>query len=74
MAKKYTLQDSHPESPSAGNCSLRVLTSAVISRILKRSSTIDELLENFDADTRQQIDAVLDHQIRALQQHVERCW
>ena len=38
---------------------------------LKQNSTIDQFLDDFEGVTRQQVVAVLDHQIQSLEQHFE---
>ena len=38
---------------------------------LKKSPTIDQFLDDFEGVTRQQVVAVLDHQIHSLEQHFE---
>ena len=44
---------------------------ATLFEALKKSPTIDQFLEDFEGVTRQQVVAVLDHQIHSLEQHFE---
>ena len=44
---------------------------ATLFEALKKSTTIDQFLDDFEGVTRQQVDAVLDHQIQSLEQYFE---
>ena len=62
----------HPEKVSGAwifkNTRLPVAT---LFEALKKSTTIDQFLDDFEGVTRQQVDAVLDHLIQNLEQHFE---
>lgn len=47
------------------------LTVATLFEALKQNSTIDQFLDDFEGVTRQQLDAVLNHQIQSLEQHFD---
>lgn len=47
------------------------LAVATLFEALKKSPTIDQFLDDFEGVTRQQVDAVLDHQIQSLEQHFQ---
>ena len=44
---------------------------ATLFEALKKSPTIDQFLDDFEGVTRQQVVAVLDHEINSLEQHFE---
>ena len=44
---------------------------ATLFEALKQNSTIDQFLDDFEGVTRQQVVAVLDHQIQSLEQHLD---
>ena len=60
----------HPEKVSGAwifkNTRLPVAT---LFEALRKSPAIDQFLDDFEGVTRQQVDAVLDHQIQSLEQH-----
>ena len=44
---------------------------ATLFEALKQNSTIDQFLDDFEGVTRQQVNTVLDHQIRSLELHFD---
>ena len=44
---------------------------ATLFEALRKCPAIDQFLDDFEGVTRQQVDAVLDHQIQSLEQHFE---